>query len=401
MHPELFTLPVVGITIKTYGFCLTVGFLSAVWFAMRRAQRVKADPDVLLDLCFLSLLFGVGGARVFYVIHYWQTQFAPVPNKLLAIIDIRQGGLEFLGGLLGAMGAVFLYLYVKKRSIRLYLDIMAPGAMWGLAFGRLGCFFNGCCFGGLCLTAADQPQFPWAVEFPFGSPAQVREWEDRVVTVPAELINTKGMLPYLLPPSALMMSVEKREEPRQKVRELERALRRVESADGSNGLAAQGEKIQEQLKKAKSASAKFEKKHRLNDVKRAQAFPSRENPERITSVSELESLAGQSRSQPIHPAQLYAAIHALLLSLFLSAIFYQRRRHGVVIGLLIVLYPIARVLLEIIRTDNPQDTAGLTVSQFVSVSMFLFGVTYLLVLYRKLPERSPALEMETAVATSA
>ena len=144
MHPELFTLPG-GITIKTYGFFLMVGFLSAVWLAMRRAQRVKADSDRILDLSFLALIFGVGGARFMYVVHYWRTDFADAPNRLWAIVDIRLGGLEFLGGIIGAMAAIVIYLLLRRQSIRLHLDIMAPGAMWGLAFGRLGCFFNGCC----------------------------------------------------------------------------------------------------------------------------------------------------------------------------------------------------------------------------------------------------------------
>ena len=61
-------------------------------------------------------------------------------------------------------------------------------------------------------------------------------------------------------------------------------------------------------------------------------------------------------------------------------------------GLSLVLYPIARVVLEMIRSDNPHDTAGLTISQFVSASMFLGGIAYLFVLYRWMPERSPAVK---------
>ena len=56
MHPALFSLPG-GFTIKTYGFCLMIGFLSAVWLAMRRAARVKADPDRVLDISFFCLKY--------------------------------------------------------------------------------------------------------------------------------------------------------------------------------------------------------------------------------------------------------------------------------------------------------------------------------------------------------
>ncbi len=67
---------------------------------------------------------------------------------------------------------------------------------------------------------------------------------------------------------------------------------------------------------------------------------------------------------------------------------YQRKRHGVVCGLVLVMYPIGRVLLELIRVDNSHDTMGLTVSQFVSLAMFLAGVAYLFVLYKFLPQRA-------------
>lgn len=383
MHQELFRLPVLGISVKTYGFFLMVGFLSAVWLAMRRAQRVKADPDRVLDIAFLALVFGVGGARLFYVIHYWKTQFADAPNKLFAMIDIRQGGLEFLGGLLGAIAATAIYLAIKRQSFRLYLDIMAPGAMWGLAFGRLGCFFNGCCFGGLCVVGATaEPQYPWAVQFPYGSPPHEQAWRDRQVSVPAELIYQSS----LVPPTALALPVELRERPQRQVEELEKALADAKSGEeGDDAI----RKLTGALEAAKRRRDALRRDQHLDIVEWAQKFPSRNNPKRKTSVSELQQLASQCVSPPVHPAQLYAAANALLLSGILSAVFYQRKRHGVVLGLMFVLYPIGRVLLELIRADNPHDTLGLTVSQFISLGVFITGLVYLYVLYKFLPQRSP------------
>lgn len=390
MHPELFTLPILGISIKTYGFFLMIGFLSAVWLAMRRAQRVKANPDVVLDMSFLALVFGVGGARVFYVVHYWQSQFADLPNRFWAIINITQGGLEFLGGFVAATLAIVIYAVLKKVSIRLYLDTLAPSAMWGLAFGRVGCFFNGCCFGTVCVVPATvQPAYPWAVQFPFASPAHWRQWEDRQVTVPAELINAiKGKSePWLLPASQLSMSVEKRERPTRRYEDLskqyERAMAEAPEADETA-----------RLKKAVAAALKKKKAHddKLAVLKLAQQYPSRNAPTRRTSVSELEDLAGQCRSLPVHPTQLYSAINAMLISGLLSTLFYLRKRHGMVMGVLLVLYPIPRTMLELIRADNPYDVGGLTASQFVGLSLLIAGIVYLVLLYKWLPERSPVLE---------
>ncbi len=387
MHPELISLPG-GLSIKTYGFCLMVGFLSAVWLAMRRADRVKASSDCVLDISFLCLLFGVGGARALYVIHYWKPQFADAPNRLLAVINITSGGLEFLGGFLGAVIATVIYAKLKKRSLRLYLDIMAPGAMWGLAFGRVGCFFNGCCFGGLCaLASAAEPVHPWAVEFPFASPAQWRHWEDRLVTVPAELITTTpgSLSPVLVPDSLLSMSVEKREGPGRRAREARDVYEQAKAASvGDEELERLKQAAQEALKRAKAHEDKT-----LVQLRAAQRFASRVEPTRVTSVSELQDLAAHTRSLPVHPTQLYAAGTAMFLSLFLSAIFYRRKRHGVVIGALFVLYPLQRTLLELIRADNPHDVAGLTISQSVSLPLFVLGAVYLYILYKYMPQRSP------------
>lgn len=387
MHPELFTLPF-GFTIQTYGFCLMVGFLSAVWLAMRRANRVKASSDVVLDLSLVGLLFGVAGARLFYVIHYWQAQFADAPNALLAIIDIRKGGLEFLGALLGAIFGIILHLWRKKLPIRLYLDILTPGAMWGLAFGRLGCFFNGCCFGAVAVVpGTDQPQYAWAVRFPYGSPVMFWQWEHRQITVPAELLATSsGSLEAIPVPGAdLRLSVEQREGPRQNYLMLKDAIVKAEAVSTPP---AELPKLKKQAERAKKLAEDHERQLRF--LLNAQRYPSRDAPSRGMSVTELQDLAAHVSALPVHPSQLYAAISALLLSGVLSGIFYRRKRHGIVFVSLFVLYPLTRVVEEIIRADQPRDTVGLTISQFISLAMFVLGVILLIVLRTRMPARASA-----------
>lgn len=391
MHPEFFTLPILGLPVKMYGFCLMVGFLSAVWLAMRRGKRVKADPDTVLDMSFLALIFGVGGARVFYVVHYWKSDFAGASNRFLAAIDITGGGLEFLGGFLGAMAAILIFAWRKKLSVRLYLDILAPSVMWGLAFGRLGCFFNGCCFGALCVVpSTGQPLHPWAVRFPFASNAHHEQWTQRHVTVPAELVVTaKNMLlPGLVPGDQLSMSVEKRERSNRRYEDLRKAYDQAKlEAPEAEATVKLGQAVTSARKK------RLAHERKIVMLRSAQRYPSRLTPTRPSSVSELEDIAAEHRSLAVHPTQLYSAIHALLLSGVLSALFYLRKRHGMVIGALLVLYPIPRAILELIRVDNPHDIAGLTASQFVSLSMLIVGIAYLIVLYKRMPERSPVLEL--------
>lgn len=396
MHQKLFTLPG-GLTITTYGFCLMVGFLSAVWLAMNRAKRVGADPDRVLDASFFALLFGVGGARLMYVVHYWRSDFADAPNRLLAVIDIRQGGLEFLGGVLGAAVAIITFLMITKQSVRLYLDILAPGTMWGLAFGRMGCYFNGCCFGGLCLTSGNIAEHPpWAVEFPYGSLAHVHQWEDRRVTVPAELISAGGLRASLVRASALNMPVETREAMTKKYRS---RLKTVRTARAANDKEQDPQQVRQWERELRETQNSLDREG-LTGVLLAQKFPSRRNPQRGMSVSELEDLALGAGALAVHPTQLYSALHALLLSAVLSTVFYRRKRHGLVIGLMFLMYPLGRIPLEMVRADNPHDVAGLTVSQMISLSSFVAAAVYLVVLYKFMPERSPVVIEEWRMKNS-
>jgi phosphatidylglycerol:prolipoprotein diacylglycerol transferase len=158
MYPELFELPVVHLTVKSYGLMMVIGFLSAVFIIRLLSRDITPNPQYITNAALYSLIAGVAGARLFYVIHYFE-QFKEHP---IEVFYIWQGGLELLGGVILAITVIFLYLWYHKLPIRQYLDILAIGLMLALAFGRIGCFLNGCCFG-------KPTELPWAVRFPYGS----------------------------------------------------------------------------------------------------------------------------------------------------------------------------------------------------------------------------------------
>ena len=81
-------------------------------------------------------------------------------------------------------------------------------------------------------------------------------------------------------------------------------------------------------------------------------------------------------SQPLHPTQLYSAIDGLVLLGLLSAYFPLRRRDGEVMALLMLTYPITRFLIEYLRNDEGAVLAGLTISQTISVLLFLGAVAF-------------------------
>jgi prolipoprotein diacylglyceryltransferase len=117
-------------------------------------------------------------------------------------------------------------------------------------------------------------------------------------------------------------------------------------------------------------------------------YPSREDPGRATTATELRDMARSFRSLPVHPTQLYDVINAVLFSWLLWNIYAHRRRHGVVFGWMLILYPFSRIPLELIRVDNPHDVGGLTISQAFSIGIFVAGLIWMWAMSR-LPLRSP------------
>ena len=158
MYPELFEIPFTGLTVKSFGLMMVVGFVSAVYLIRRLSRDITPDPQYITNAALYSLIAGVVGSRLFYVIHY----FDKFKGNLLSVFAIWQGGLELLGGVILAITVISLYIRHHKLPARRYLDILAVALMLALAFGRIGCFMNGCCFG-------KPTNLPWAVRFPYGS----------------------------------------------------------------------------------------------------------------------------------------------------------------------------------------------------------------------------------------
>jgi phosphatidylglycerol:prolipoprotein diacylglycerol transferase len=367
MWPTVFNIPWLNLPIRGYGLMLMIGFLGGTWWAARRAVRVKADPDLVINMGFVALIASVIGARIFYVLHYWDEHFAGRP--LRAAFDITAGGMEFYGGFIGGFTALLVYMLLKRVSLRLYLDILAPSLMFGMGMARIGCFLNGCCWGAVC----DPQQIPWAVRFPYASPAAYRQWEERVITYPAELITTyfDGSA-SLIPRDEFAASAAPARAAQANYARAYEAYEtaRVKHADDAT-LAS--------LAKARDAARK-----KWQDTSSEIARSVKQESTYAMSPAALEARvsAEASHTHAVHPVQLYASLDGLLLAILLNAIFFRRKQHGLVTGLLFLFYPIMRFCEEVIRSDNPHDVIGFTISQFISIAIFAGGVLFLIAIYR-------------------
>lgn len=157
MHPDL----IAGLPIKTYGFCMALGFLAAWQVLSWLCRRTGRQPEPLSNLLMLMLFSGIIGARIEYVREFWGREFASDP---LSAFKIWQGGLVFYGGLILAIAAFFIWCRVRRERMAPVADLFVTVIPLAHAFGRVGCFFFGCCYGRESACAC-------AVAFPRHSPA--------------------------------------------------------------------------------------------------------------------------------------------------------------------------------------------------------------------------------------
>ncbi|MFA6567003.1 MAG: prolipoprotein diacylglyceryl transferase [Victivallales bacterium] len=142
MHSIAFKLGS-NITIYWYGIMVALGFVCAVSALMLNRKHAGIDSEQISDIALYGMISGILGARIFYVVQFWE-QYR---GNLLEIVRIDHGGLVFYGGFICAVAVVLIYCHMKKLVVLNVLDIFGPALAVGHAFGRIGCFLNGCCFG--------------------------------------------------------------------------------------------------------------------------------------------------------------------------------------------------------------------------------------------------------------
>lgn len=139
--PKNFT--VFGFTIALYGVIIALGIVAGINLAAWVAKKYGYDPNDIWDFAIYGVIFGVIGARVYYVIFSWDSY----KDDLLSIFNTRNGGMAIYGSVIAAF--ITLAIFCKKKNMK-YLtmaDICVPGLALGQAIGRWGNFCNREAFG--------------------------------------------------------------------------------------------------------------------------------------------------------------------------------------------------------------------------------------------------------------
>lgn len=438
-----------GFPIRGYGVFLMLAIALSTLLTIWRAKRRWNYPvDAILGIVFVAAFCGICGARLFYVVEYWEdVRAATLGATLINVVDVTNGGLVVYGSILGGIAAVVAYLALKKLPILATLDLFAPALLLGVSIGRVGCLMNGCCFGGPC-------DAPWGIVFPPGSPAHQLQMEEGVASLYGLTLAFPGEIPQTVQTSQTAPSMRSRldcdaaakndllpikgshknlatetkapiyvaavdpgsvaEEagivPGARLLELGLVPRGLLAADARTQRAEirryrpeNNAQVFYFFLRIWAGSPDFDVWAVLQDptpsAQTAQSSATASESDADSTVNAVKTGGFReivfhpepSKARPAHPTQLYSSATAFLLCLVLLGIARVVKRDGLVFAFLLILYPINRFCLELIRVDEESFLGtGLTVSQCVSLGLLAVGLSLLIWLKATPPRQALA-----------
>ncbi|MBI3822516.1 MAG: prolipoprotein diacylglyceryl transferase [Planctomycetes bacterium] len=325
-------LPVYG-----YGAMLFLAFIFCNWMARRMCRREGIDEQYVADLEIWLFVSGIIGGRLVYVVWFWHTfQNRPLWN----LIKLWDGGLVLYGALLGATIGYFLYyrLMLVQRNISTWkmIDVIAPCIALGIALGRVGCLFTGCCYGNVACTGAPALHFPLYTNAP---PIQ------------------------LAPPTGEM-------------------IRR--GYQTPMGFLFKGESLEVEAVEPGSAAADVLKADDvIVEVNGKPVLKQEQVEPNVTGILQVTVIRGgapvtlpafEPRSIGVNPTQIYETISMCLLLFFLLSYYPFKRHDGELMVLLMCAYAVHRFINEMLRTDTEAVAFNMTLSQNISIGIFMAGV---------------------------
>lgn len=140
MHPVLFEIG--SIKVYTYGFMIAIGVVSGVAYMALRGRKELGLTFDQANALFLYIFIAALIGGKFFLFFERPAYYLDNPGQLF-----RSSGFVFYGSFLFAVPTMLWFFRKNKIPARQMLDIMAITTCLVHMFGRVGCFFAGCCYG--------------------------------------------------------------------------------------------------------------------------------------------------------------------------------------------------------------------------------------------------------------
>jgi len=143
IDPIAFTIPIGdGFPIYWYGILVTLGIILGVLWATRELAKRGEGPDDLFTGLFIVIIAGYLSARLWYVLQEVVAGRGGQYDTFLEVINVRAGGVNILGGFIGAALAGYIFVKFRRLSFWRYADVAGPTLLIAQAIGRWGNFIN-------------------------------------------------------------------------------------------------------------------------------------------------------------------------------------------------------------------------------------------------------------------
>lgn len=140
-------LTIGSLSIPTFFIVISLSLSFLVIYLAQRLEDYNGDRKIAYDIAVILMAMGLVGGRLMHVFYEEWPYYQKYP---IQILYFWQGGYVFFGGFVLAILSGFIFCKIKKIDFLQHADFFAPLASLAHAFGRLGCFFAGCCFGAKC-----------------------------------------------------------------------------------------------------------------------------------------------------------------------------------------------------------------------------------------------------------
>ena len=139
--------PYIHIILPSYAVMTLVGTFCVLVVLYFRSIRFKVEFDDYIRLFVIGIIGIFIGSKVLFILI--QVPALLKDFSILKLINtVINSGYVYYGGLLGMLLGISVYVSrIKKYEINLVYDMITPGIPLFHAFGRIGCFLTGCCYG--------------------------------------------------------------------------------------------------------------------------------------------------------------------------------------------------------------------------------------------------------------